>query len=460
MKIVLTSQQNRAIGNLVEFVGNKREDYICLIGPAGSGKSSVIVEFLDYLPEGLKICFTSPTNKATKVLKNMSIKRGLNVECKTIHSLLGLTMKINRNGEEKLTPSGNSSFDKFDLVVCDEMSMVDSELFDYINKGVMFSSNAKVIFMGDNNQLNPVNETESPTFNIDNKIYLTEVIRQKHGNPILDLCTTIRHQLDNNVYKMPAVETKTNEIGDIGVHEVDNHEMMNIIYHAFTDPKFDSDPDLIRVIAWRNKTVDWFNETIQKIRYPNLDKPFAIGEHFAFSKPMHTVSTFVEFNKNQIMYEGWDKIICPTETEASIVSLEEIEPFVYEPNQRQISKGWIFTKHVVRRYLVTCKLSDKSRHSFVIPADKNELKMLTEFMSTCARTNMFGINWELFYLVQKHFTDIRQVYCITSHRSQGSTYSNVIVHAKDIFCNHNKEESLRSFYVACSRATHNCIIHK
>jgi exodeoxyribonuclease-5 len=457
--IKLTKDQNVILHRLIDFVVKKNQEYICLIAPAGCGKTTLINHLLDYLPDTLNVCFTSPTNKATKVLKNMSLKHGLSVECRTIHSLLGLTMKIDKNGNEKLSFSGNSTFDKYDLVICDEMSMVDSELFDYINKAVLFSSSAQVIFMGDNNQLNPVNETESPTFKLDNNVYLTEVIRQKHGNPILDLCTSIRHNLDNNVFKAPPVINKTNETGDIGIHTMELDEMLSVISHAFTDKRYDSDPDLCRVVAWRNVTVDFFNSTIQKIRYPDLKEPFAVGECIAFSKPLHAVGTFVDFDKNQFKYDGWDKVICPTETEATVLSIKEILPFIFEPTQSQINKDHLFGRYIVRRYLVEIRTPDKSRQSFVIPYDKAELKMLTDFMSGCARTNMFGINWELFYLVSKHFSDIRPVYCVTSHKSQGSSYENVFIHGKDIFLNNNKEEALRSFYVACSRASHNLIVH-
>jgi exodeoxyribonuclease-5 len=457
-KIIPTLSQQTVLQQLLDFMQDN-EEYICLIGPPGCGKSSVIQCLVDLLPSHTKICFTSPTNKATKVLKNMSLKHNIDVECRTIHSLLGLQIKVDNQGKESLQFSGNSSFGKFDLVVCDEMSMVNQELFDYINKDVMFSSSAKFIFMGDRNQLNPVNETESPAFKLRNKIYLTEVIRQKLGNPILDLCSDIRINLESKQYKLPKIENKTNENGTVGIHLMNSDEILNVISHTFTDERFNNNPDMFRVIAWRNVTVDYFNTLIQKIRYPKLTTPFAVGEHLVFSKPLHHVSTNINFSYNSDRtYDGWDKVVCSTESEATVESLTEITPFIFEPTTYQLNKGYNFVPIIVRRLLVKVRFPDNTRQSFTIASDKNELQNLYRFISNCIKTNSYEISWRTFYTIQKCFAEVRPLYCITSHKSQASTFENVFCIANDIMMNKNKEEALRSFYVACSRASENLII--
>jgi hypothetical protein len=367
-------------------------------------------------------------------------------------------MKLDSKGNEILQQIGNKSFGKYDLVVCDEMSMVNEELFDYINKEVMFSSSTKFIFMGDRNQLNPVGETESPTFKIKNKIYLTEIIRQKVGNPILELCSEIRTNIENKTFNIPKLETKTNDDGSIGIHVMDIKDMLHVVSHLFTDEKYNDNPDMCRIVAWRNSTVELFNNTIQKIRYPNLQTPFAVGEYIVFNKPLLDISTRKDFKYGQALIDGWDKVLCTTESEAVVESIAEVSPFIFEPTKEQINKDFIFTPYLVRRLMVTVKLPDKTKQTFAIPADKNELQNLFNFITKCIETNSYGINWRIYYIIQKYFTDVRPIYCVTSHKSQGSTFTHTFVNAKDIFLNRNKEEALRSFYVSCSRASDNLII--
>ena len=44
-------------------------------------------------------------------------------------------------------------------------------------------------------------------------------------------------------------------------------------------------------------------------------------------------------------------------------------------------------------------------------------------------------------------------YCITVHKSQGSTFSNVYIDIADIFENKNKDEILKCLYTAITRTS-------
>ena len=81
--------------------------------------------------------------------------------------------------------------------------------------------NKKVIFIGDNAQLPPVNMNFSPALsihylrdvcNINAKEFeLTEVVRQKNESGILHNATVIRQAIKENVFNSLDIETKFND---------------------------------------------------------------------------------------------------------------------------------------------------------------------------------------------------------------------------------------------------------
>jgi exodeoxyribonuclease-5 len=445
---------------MIDFIENKEQDFIVLTGSAGTGKSSTIQYLLDHLSKGTKVVFTGTTNKCTRVLKNMSVKKGMVVECVTIHSLLGLSMRTDANGKESLKSGGKSTFDNYDLVIVDECSMVNFELMSFIIRAMRYASGkTQVIFMGDSSQLNPVNENKSPVFAIDNQLKLTTVMRQANENPILALCTKIRENIDNKTYNVPNIMSATNEEGNIGVHVMHKDNFAAWMPSAFNTPEFEINPDSFRVIAWRNDTVNYYNSVIQKIRYPDLTMPFAIGEPVVFSNPMCAFSADEAYSIEKPVTEGWNKILCSTESEGVVKGVVEVQPFIFKPSESQIANGFNFRPFEIRRYMVTVDLFDGTQLTCAITADKKALKSMLEFIAKQIKAETTGMTWFVYYAAQKYFTELRSLYGVSSHKSQGSTYSNVFIDARDILTNPNREEALRCLYVAVSRATSNVVIN-
>jgi exodeoxyribonuclease-5 len=457
--INLNEDQQNAITQILKFIKTKESDFMCFLGCAGSGKSTTIQHLFEHLPAGTKVCFTATTNKAVKVLRTMAAKKNLNVECITIHSLLGLSMQF-KDGKETLKSGGKSQFEKFDLVVIDESSMINTELLGYIHRAVNRSGNTQVLFIGDSNQLPPVGEKMSPVFAINNKVVLTKVVRQAQGNPILNLCTAIRTEIDNGTFNVPQIIPATNEAGNIGVHIMSGEAFEQWMPSAFSHENFNDNYDKFRVVAWRNATVDRFNNIIQKLRYPDLTMPFAIGEPVTFSKPLHQVSTKADFVSDTPLQQGWDAILCSTESEGVIENVVKIEPFELKPSDEQVAKGFNFRPFVIDRYVVTVKLLDDDELvSCVIAGNKAQLKAMLDFVSNNARNGSGNFVWFDFYRLQKYFADLRPGYCLTVHKSQGSTYNNVFIDVNDIVSNPDHEETLRCLYVAVSRASENVVIN-
>jgi len=448
MSITLNDQQQAAIDGMLDFIATGDQPFFTLVGAAGTGKTTTIQHLIKALPNK-RICFTAPTNKAVRVLYTMMLANNLDVPCLTIFSLLGLRVTLQKD-KEVIKSGGKSQLDKYDIVVIDECSMVNVELLGYINRAIKLAD-TMIIFMGDRCQLPPIGEATSSVFAIANRAELTKVMRQRSENPVLGLCTDIRHAIEDGATTLPPITPTQNQSGDMGVHIMSGQLFNQWMPSAFSQENFDKDYDRFRVIAWRNKRVDAYNQQIQAIRYPDLNAPFAVGEPIIFSSPLHRLSTQADYDFSQSVTAGWDEILCSTESEGIISSITLVNPLYFKMSQDTFE---------LSRYLITCTMlsGESTTVSCVITHDKNALKSVLDRIARDIG-NGGEMTWFTFWLLQKYFADVRPAYCMTSHKSQGSTFENVFVDAQDILSNPNREEALRCLYVAVSRASKNVVVN-
>ena len=79
----LNDQQNEAVDLLLLFTKDPTKQMFLLEGSAGTGKTTTIQEYV--ARAGRRIVLTAPTNKATKVLKDMNRPCSVPVEARTIY---------------------------------------------------------------------------------------------------------------------------------------------------------------------------------------------------------------------------------------------------------------------------------------------------------------------------------------------------------------------------------------
>lgn len=175
--------QNEAINLCLD---NSRR-LVGITGGAGTGKTTIIKEVYNRLIEKEKsVVICAPTGKAAK-----RITEATGIEAITIHRLLEYPMPDEdqryfdgpkRNRQNRLD---------CDIVLCDEYSMVSSELNQNLMAAIPQGGMLRVF--GDANQLNPIESIsfeskESPFIQILNKfpsVRLTTIHRQGEGSSII-----------------------------------------------------------------------------------------------------------------------------------------------------------------------------------------------------------------------------------------------------------------------------------
>lgn len=191
-----------------------RGKHVCLIGSAGTGKTTMAKHALAQLiyggegvdsPVGLRqlsgeqgpsIAVCAFTGIATQVI-TATLPTWLHPACKTIHSLLEYK-PVDRDGDEigMFTPSRTASNKlDHDIIIIDEASMLGLDLWHNVVNALR--PHTKVILIGDLNQLKPVADATMFAYalsaGIDNKdgwsiAELTTIHRQKEAaaNKIID----------------------------------------------------------------------------------------------------------------------------------------------------------------------------------------------------------------------------------------------------------------------------------
>lgn len=237
--IQLTRSQQITFDRLLSFVESETDRIFILKGYAGTGKTT-LMRFLihELMEKGLRYLLLASTGRAAKILNNLT---GEGNNASTIHSLIYKFQDFNQDLSRmkgNVEPSGqlflvfepvrlNQENTPATIYIIDEASMVSDvtekhitqasfgsgrvlkELLDYDQR-----SKSKFIFIGDPCQLPPVDQHFSPAlmpeyfkeiFNLQAKMAeLTEIMRQKNNNSIVNASKKIRKLYENapstNIY--------------------------------------------------------------------------------------------------------------------------------------------------------------------------------------------------------------------------------------------------------------------
>jgi ATP-dependent exoDNAse (exonuclease V) alpha subunit len=146
----LTESQETVVESVLETVGDQA---CCIVGGAGSGKSTVIKHLQNHFTTlGKTVVSVAPTNSAAQ-----------NIDGHTICRWIGATPYYDKKGELRFKiPIQGELLEEThvpgDILIVDEAFMVQKEWIAALHYK---QNNPQIIFVGDSNQLPPVKESES-----------------------------------------------------------------------------------------------------------------------------------------------------------------------------------------------------------------------------------------------------------------------------------------------------------
>lgn len=275
----LNDQQKSALYELEKFI----EDYgteITLSGYAGTGKSTIIGIFSKWLDHRIgrgNIVYTAPIHRANVITK----QNNPNANVYTLSALFGFTPDTDEAMErESLDLRGlefkaknQVKYEPGQLIIIDEASMVQDGLYEYIQK-IVAKDGVSVIYVGDSAQLRPVKSDHiSKVFTSDGvpQITLTKVERTG-DNPILKEATRLRRG------EGLSYQTDINDKGQ-GVLYTSNDTVINEnLKQIISSEEFNADPLHFRVITATNAAAATYNSKIRSLRYGKFAKPFVKGD--------------------------------------------------------------------------------------------------------------------------------------------------------------------------------------
>lgn len=398
-----------------------------LLGAGGTGKTYLITS----INGSEEYQYLAPTNKAVNVLRKGLIQKDvIKPNVKTIDSFFRLRMK--KDADNKTIYSYKQpAIDKIPkVIIVDECSMLTSNHIDLI---LNMNKKIPVIFLGDDMQLPPVEEDDnifidkdgfkkSLSFSVMKQSYtLTEQNRQNKDSDLYNLINGFRVDMGNNIPIRNIAFLKNNGI-DILYYKQNSQELNNFIKE---NESF--------AVTFKNNTSDYFNYKIGSVKTGS--KKYNIrevneGETLVFnsfymrddvcfytSEMINVVSIFQENVQIEIPISG--AIVEATQKKAIVKNENGLDKVIWLKNSELLKKVW------QRVYYYKNKI--------------NKAKDLAEL-------NTFYSDFK------NGFANLKKPFSLTTHKSQGSTFKNVIIPIYD-FYKKNHRDANQLIYVAMSRAS-------
>lgn len=408
----LNKEQQQSFLDVIKFINDPSQQFMTLSGGAGTGKTYFITQvakgILRHKEQGSPlhtVAVTATTNKAVAVIAEAIGEMISEVE--TVYSFMNLRVSENfSTGTVKIVPTKTWCVHSGTLLIIDECSMINSELYSWLDKGL--DKTCKVLFVGDKDQLSPIKEEISPIYSQGYSLsQLTTPVRNADQPALMALCEQMKQTVVTGIFT-PIVEVP----GVIDL--IDGTQLKGILEREYST----EDPSR-RVLAYTNKRVIEYNTHIRGLR--GYTDPFVLGEILS----NNSSTTGAGHSANTLYTDQLVRIVQIISDKENLDVVQGFSVRTITMDVEDITTG--------NQYTITCF------------ADVNDRTEVMKHYSS-------GKRWDKYFQIKSSFPDLRSVAASTIHKAQGSTYDSVIVDLNDIGRCTQKSQTARMQYVALSRA--------
>lgn len=470
-----TPSQGVALKKIESFMAQKI-DYknvnsrvMVIIGPAGSGKTTIVKYGLKKYIDADKHLnrnassydlFSNPNVLGVAVAHQAkkNLRKSIHI-CKTFASFFGLKEQHDEDGVRSFVKDENMirySLCKSALkaVVFDEVSMFDLDMVNLVLKET--NPNMKIIFMGDDAQLPPINsvgDEDSPVFTMfKNIVELTEVVRQEESNPILQLATLIRKEIKGNQdLKLVLKAMMKDNLADNKGHRVIPYRNFLTDFKNITTNHMEA-----KVIAYRRQTVSNYNIEIRNFIYYQESKIFIPGEILYMNDTYYHDEDQVKIETVQQMeYQAGktsDTYYCHNSTEYRIKEVrygEKIQGVAVYKIYIEIDEDNDDFEGIENPFLPVIANEGIAEYKRIFFHRERQAKQ--PGLDKNARKS----KWKWFYSFKNAFASVSYGYSLTNHKAQGSGYKYIYIDINDILTVGpiSTKRKLQAIYTAVTRAT-------
>lgn len=487
----LSDSQTHAYQYIINNLSKER--IILLEGSAGTGKTTLTKTICDFYrkTKNILVCAIAPTHKSKKIIKNILNHNTLiPISAMTIASALGKIKEHSYVGTKLYSNGNNKKLSTYQLFIIDEVSMIHDKDLRII---IEFIKNNKkqLLIIGDRNQIpcpnahyviteTSISRADSFIFNDETitKLYLNEIVRQNASSPIIQLACYVRdHLLIDEPFQQIIYNTHFQNIIDF-----------SIMYSVFQSHYIINQSNSCRIIAYTNSSVKTHNLSVRNqlqyndeyvigdllTGYSNVGYPELIienGEDYFVDKIIdtnnHSILQYHNLSGKLIDLRITDNNILIKKLffiniydENNLIFLNKIIELAEKVNSNHststdylkymtLKNSVIFTEDIYKfQNKIFTETSFKEAHSLlfikvneIIVNNSIKHNSLSQKINTAYPTiletrlrDIHKIIGDSETFADKYKTiekDIYYGYSITAHKSQGSTYDNVIVDESD-----------------------------
>ena len=453
------------------------------------------------------------------IQKLLQIKRYINEDGKEKYNYNDNIINTTNN-PVNIYNKNYKSIDKYDIIIIDEVSMINYELLNKLNF-ISKLIKGKIILIGDRNQLPPINEKISSVFAKNykcNKFILTKIERYK--NDIVKYSSSIINNIQLKSKVLNPSHILFTKSFDKWIAEYLS-AINNSIILSYTNSNRSKINKHIRKVLFPNETKRFtINEKIifntyyrtlntkfyssqistiidiseEEYKFNNIDTNSLLNLKVSLKNtqknpkkillteklcPICFESDIDEMEQTRCDHLFCSKCIkiwlkenkcCPlcrcniVDNEIEIKDCPNITTLIMEIKNKLENLILMVWKIDLPEDTITI-ISDSSLEKYknlcsIIESKLNTIKDLLYKKKDKFNSILLIRLWEFYYEnVIDVIANIDYGYCITIHKSQGSTYSNVFVDIQNIIKN-NKTDTKQCVYTAITRASNKLIILK